>query len=227
MKFLFVLFPFFCLSQRDTLKFTFDNSFSTILNNTTLTLNSQGENAVSYKELKLVSNVNYLLVYDDTVKNNEFLHKLNVGYDNFFFSHVYNQSYSRKINSENLYGVGTGVKFEFGKSFLSFSYAVLYQSTNYRDSNDFMCRNSFRTKGSFQKNWIDFSIEYYYQPSFKLAKDPDSGFRNYIIYGTTKVVFFPEKKFSFTIQDNLNYRSMFKPIHTLSFGVRCMLSKEL
>ena len=55
-------------------------------------------------------------------------------------------------------------------------------------------RHSLRLKFSLEKNNCEIISEYYYQPNV-------TNIRDNIIYGTTKISFFPKNKLNFTIGD--------------------------
>ena len=100
---------------------------------------------------------------------------------------------------------------------------TIEQNTDYFiKPNEEMFSNSFRIKFKIEKKFIGFSTEYYYQPSF-------IDFNDYIIYGTTKVIFFANKSFNLTIQDLLNYRSNsdVKMIHNLTLGLGYKFNKKI
>lgn len=221
---LLILLPFSIFSQqdtiRDTVKFSLDNNINgayTKYNNNSNIVNIGfvGDNSVSYKKFRLATTTNYALSFKDIITANEFVEKTNVGYENFFLSHVYTNSFVRSIKKDNSFGIGYGHKFKISKVDLGLSYAILYQRTSYLNNTYIEIeRNSFRVKIKYDSDFVGFFTEMYYQPSFKSMK-------NYIIYGNVKLVFLPKKKLNFILQDAINYisTSEVRMLHNLAFGV--------
>jgi hypothetical protein len=48
-----------------------------------------------------------------------------------FISYVFNYSLSRKIESDNLFGIGVGFKKIYKHFYYGISYAIMYDKTNY------------------------------------------------------------------------------------------------
>ncbi len=207
-------------AQKDTVKYSLENningSFVKYSDNSFMANSGVlGDNSLSYRGFKLASSTNYVMSFKDTVTSSELLEKLNVGFGDFFFSDVYSKSMARSISNDNSFGLGYGKKKELGKASIAMSYAVLYQITYYMDgSMKSLTRNSIRTKGKYDGEKVGFSAEVYYQPSFSSMKD-------YIVYGSARLVFFPKNRVSFIVQDALNYisTSEVRMLHNLNFGV--------
>lgn len=207
-----------------------DNNFTGILstnNVTTFGFNFVGSNSVEVKKLSLDFSTNYATRFSPALKENEFIQRQNIGYErekwDLFITHQYNYSLIRQINADNWLGVGGGVKFKYNWGKLSFSYATIYQSSDYfTQQNEYLFRHSFRTKIKYEKKNIGFSSEYFFQPN-------TTDFNDIIIYGTSKINLFTGKSLSFIIQDVLNFRSTsdVKLIHNLSLGVGYKFNKTI
>jgi hypothetical protein len=216
----FALAGFSVIAQKDTVRYSLDNningSFAKYSDKSFMASSGVlGDNSLSYSSFKLSSSTNYSMSFKDTVTSSELLEKLNVGFGDFFFSDVYSKSMARSIRNDNSFGLGYGRKKEFGKASVAMSYAVLYQSTYYIDGSiRSLARNSLRAKGKYDGDKVAFSAEVYYQPSFYSMKD-------YIVYGSARLVFFPKNKVNFIVQDVLNYisTSEVRMLHSINFGV--------
>lgn len=205
-----------------------DNNFTGILSTnkiTTFGFNFVGNNSVEVKKLSLDFSTNYATRFSPGIKENEFIQRQNIGYErekwDLFITQQYNYSLIRQISADNWLGVGGGLKFKYIWGKLSFSYATIYQSSDYfTQQNEYLFRHSFRTKIKFEKKNIGFSSEYFFQPNM-------SDFNDVIIYGTSKINLFTGKSLSFIIQDVINYRSTsdVKLIHNLSLGVGYKFNK--
>ena len=223
MKFIliFLLFSFVSYSQKDTVKFSLDNSlngsYSKYTNNkNNINIGFIGDNSLNYKKIKFNTGTNYLLSFRDTITMNEFVEKTNISYNNIFLSNSYNKSLTRSIKNDISFGLGYMHKFSIKKVYFSISYAVLYQKTTYiNNSYREVARNSFREKIKYNGDLFSFSSEIYYQPNFKSMKT------DYIIYGNSKIIFLPKKKVNFILQDVINYisTSNVKMLHNLQFGI--------
>ena len=218
---IFLMASFLASSQKDTVKFSLDNSINGAYtkytdNNNILNVGFVGDNSVNYKMLKFNTTSNYSISYRDSITSNEFVEKTNIGYGNIFISNVYAHSYVRSIKNDNSFGLGYIHKFSIRKVSVSVSYAVLYQKTSYENgSTKNVERNSFRTKIKYNGDLFVFSTEVYYQPSFRSMKD------DYIVYGNAKIILFPKKRVNFILQDAINYinKSKVRMLHNLAFGV--------
>lgn len=224
MKHFFIILSFvfttYGLSQ-DSIKrqYQFDNSITSMYNNNngekSFDGSFVGDNSISIKKTTLSLNTNYTVGYSPNLSTNEFIHKNNLSYNNYFISHVYNYSLSRNINSDNSFGLGFIFKKTLNDFSLSLSYAIMYQYVDYQLTTDTkIVRNSFRVKLVFIKNKFKFTNEYYYQPNFTMLSD-------YIIYGNSKILLLPLNKISYTLQGNVNYRSKsnIKNIDNITFGI--------
>jgi len=224
---LFLLLPLFSFGQKDTLVVSLDNGLTSVYNknsnnNGQVNLAFNGDNMLALNKFKINSNTNYSLAFQDFINSNEFIQKTNIGYSNFFLSHVYNYSLVRSIYSDNSFGVGYGIKKIFGKFTFSLSYAILYQNIKSSKSNIEMARSSLRLKIKYPGKHINISTEYYYQPNWKNINDC-------IVYGNTKITFFPEKSLNFIVQDAINYRSLssIKMLHNITFGIGYSFDKKI
>ena len=214
------IFTIYVFTQ-DSIKrqYQLDNSITSMYNNNngekSFDGSFVGDNSISIKKTTLSLNTNYTVGYSPNLSTNEFIHKNNLSYNNFFISHVYNYSLSRNINSDNSFGLGFIFKKTLKDFSLSLSYAIMYQYVDYQLITDTkIVRNSFRVKLVFIKNKFKFTNEYYYQPNFKMISD-------YIIYGNSKILLLPFNKISYTLQGNVNYRSKsnIKNIDNITFGI--------
>jgi hypothetical protein len=223
----FILLSNFLYSQKEI---SLDNNISGILNTsqtTQTTLQYVGNNGFDYKKFAIDLGTNYSLRLNPQIKENEFASRLNLAYNedhwDSFITYQINYSYLRKIEMDNWIGVGLGGKMKFNWGKLSLSYATLYQNTNYLINDDTQIfRHSIRGRVKYSNKWIGLSTEYYYQPNFK-------EFNDYIIFGTTKVSLFNDKKVNLVFQDVINYRSTsdIKLIHNLTVGVGYKFIKKI
>jgi hypothetical protein len=207
-----------------------DNSLTGIVSNSIssqLGLTYVGENSFIKNKWDITSVTNYTLTFSPNISENELLQR--VSFDvrenkwSYFTNYQYNYSYVRKIQSDNFLGIGTGFKKEFTYIKSSISYAILFHQSNYfngEDENIF--RHSLRLKFSLEKKNWEIISEYYYQPNV-------TNIRDNIIYGTTKISFFPKNKLNFTIGDIFNWRSQsdVKIIHNLTIGVGYKFQKSI
>ena len=207
-----------------------ENSLTGIVSNSIssqLGLTYVGENSFIKNKWDITSVTNYTLTFSPNISENELLQR--VSFDvrenkwSYFTNYQYNYSYVRKIQSDNFLGIGTGFKKEFTYIKSSISYAILFHQSNYfngEDENIF--RHSLRLKFSLEKKNWEIISEYYYQPNV-------TNIRDNIIYGTTKISFFPKNKLNFTIGDIFNWRSQsdVKIIHNLTIGVGYKFQKSI
>ena len=207
-----------------------DNSLTGIVSNSIssqLGLTYVGENSFIKNKWDITSVTNYTLTFSPNISENELLQR--VSFDvrenkwSYFTNYQYNYSYVRKIQSDNFLGIGAGFKKEFTYIKSSISYAILFHQSNYfnvEDENIF--RHSLRLKFSLEKKNWEIISEYYYQPNV-------TNIRDNIIYGTTKISFFPKNKLNFTIGDIFNWRSQsdVKIIHNLTIGVGYKFQKSI
>jgi len=207
-----------------------DNSLTGIVSNSIssqLGLTYVGENSFIKKNWDITSVTNYALTFSPNISENELTQRLSynlkLGNWSNFTSYQFNYSYVRKIDSDNLFGIGTGIKKDYNCIKSSISYAILFQNTNYSlQTSEYLLRHSIRIKFIIEKDNFELISEYYYQPDIL-------NFNNTIIYGTTKINFLPKNKINFTISDILNYRSQsnVKLIHNLTIGVGYKLQKKI
>lgn len=230
-KFIFIiliLFPVSCFSQTEI---NLDNNLTGIYSeNKTgrqFGLNFVGNNSFQKKNLALDLGTNYSLRYNPVLSENEFIQRVNVGYNREYFdlftTYQYNYSFVRSILADNWIGIGGGVKKKFDWGKLSLSYAFIYENAKYEIlPTDEIFRHSIRAKIKIEKKFVGFSTEYYYQPSI-------GDFSDYIIYGASKITIFQNKPFSLIIQDVINYRSTseVKMIHNLTLGCSYKFSKKV
>lgn len=226
-----VILILFNLSLYAQKEINIDNSLTGILiqnkNQSQFNINYTGCNSILYKEhLTLESNTNYQIGGSPEISQNELSQKTNIGYKknsvDFFITHQFNYSLIRGIDFDNWLGIGTGYKITNKNIKTSISYAFLYQNikSNEIDYSQTL-RHSIRFKLSIDKKLFNITTEYYYQPIIYKFSD-------YIVYGSTKVILLPQRKVNFTIQDVINYRSIYnyKMIHSVTFGVSYKFSKK-
>jgi len=226
-----ILFLLISLSLYSQTELNFDNSLTGIYSDsksgTQMGLNFLGSNTISKNKISIDLGTNYSIRYSQVLTDNELMQRTNLSYNkenyDLFLTHQYNYSLARSILSDNWIGVGGGLKKKFDNGKTSISYAFIFQNTDYvSNTNQQVFRHSFRFKFKIEKKLIGLSTEYYYQPSI-------TNFNDYIIYGTTKIIFFPNKPFNLTIQDLLNYRSNsdVKMIHNLTLGLGYKFNKKI
>ena len=208
-----------------------DNSLTGICSQTKdgnqVNINFTGNNSFNYgKKIIFELGTNYQIGYSPNLSQNEFIQKANLSYTkknwDVFTTYQYNYSLLRQITADNWLGVGGGIRENFKCGNFSMSYAVLYQNTNYfyLDPNQTI-RHSVREKVKIEKKLFSFSIEYFYQPSIR-------DYRDYIVYGTSKLTIFPNNPLNFIAQQTINYRSTgdFKMIQNTTFGVNYKFAKK-
>jgi hypothetical protein len=207
-----------------------DNSLSGSLNQgktgNIIGVNFTGNNSFDFgKHISLDLGTNYNIQYTPQLSQNELIQKVNLGYNkehwDLFTTYQYNYSLVRSIQADNWLGIGGGVKEKFSWGKASLSYAFLYQNTEYMDNpNTNKLRHSIRAKIKIEGKKLGITTEYYYQPNI-------NDFSDCIIYGTTKLIFFPNKPLNFIIQDQMNFRSTsdVKMINNLTFGVAYKFNK--
>ena len=99
----------------------------------------------------------------------------------------------------------------------------MYSKTDYLLKPTFeLARHSLRIKFKFNTKILNINTEYYYQPNV-------NSFNDYIIYGNTKITFYPKNKLNFIIQDALNFRSLsnVKMINSTTFGISYSFNKTI
>ena len=188
--------------------------------------NFVGNNSFDWnKKLGFDFVTNYQTRFSPAIFDNEFIQRINIGHSEKFWdlfgTYQFNYSLIRNIDVNNWIGAGAGVKKKFSWGKLSFSYAALYDHTQYSDGviSETM-RHSFRPKVKVENKIVSLIFEYFYQPSMK-------DFGDYIIIGNTKLTILPQNKINFVVQDVLNFRSMsdVRTIHALTFGLNYKFSK--
>jgi len=230
-KLIFILFlvistNVFSQSSNDSIIVLLENGITSVLTNSDksqFAISYSGNNTISRNKLNFNTNSNYSLVYSNSITSNELLFKNNLLYDKLFISHVFNYSLSRKIESDNLFGVGVGFKKIYKHFYYGISYAIMYDKTNYIGNNTIeIGRHSLRFKFKINTKVINVNMEYYYQPDI-------TSFGNFIVYGNTKITLYPNKKLNFIIQDALNFRSVsnIKMINNTTFGISYSFNKNI
>jgi hypothetical protein len=167
----------------------------------------------------LTNNLNYTLLYNPKLVQNEFAEKFTFSYSkgkqSAFTIYQYNHSLVRKIENNHLMGIGYGVRDSLFGFKVNLSYAILNEYIDYLDnSSKHNIRNSFRIKISRENKKVAFSSEYYYQPNIRSMND-------YTLYGTTKLAFKIRESLAFSISDVYNYfnTSLTPVIHNFTIGV--------
>ena len=233
MKNLFLLiFILFSIKSYAQTEISLDNSLSGSLNQgktgNIISVNFTGNNSFDFgKNIALDLGTNYNIQYTPELSQNELIQKVNLGYNkehwDLFTTYQYNYSLVRGIQADNWLGIGGGIKEKFSWGKASLSYAFLYQNTDYMiNPNTNKLRHSIRAKIKIDKKKFGITTEYYYQPNIEDINDC-------IIYGTTKLVFFPSKPLNFIIQDQMNFRSVsdVKMINNLTFGIAYKFTKKI
>lgn len=225
----FLILLFISFKSFSQIEVKLDNNLTGISSiNTTKTIgvNYTGNNSFDFKKVSIDLITNYSTRFSPQIKENEFIQRQNIGYEkekwDLFLTHQFNYSLIRKINSDNWIGLGGGLKFKYDWGKLTFSYAAIYQNSNYfTNQREFLFRHSLRTKIKFENKNINLYSEYFFQPNM-------FNFSDVIIYGTTKLNIMINKSLSFLIQDVLNYRSNsdVKIINNLSVGVGFKFEKK-
>jgi hypothetical protein len=200
----------------DSIRVNTGNSFTGMYNNQNgIQFNISGDNTISKQFLTIGTNTTYSLNYNKKIIVNEYQQKSNLSYKDFFITYIYNYSLSRGITNDNSIGVGFGKWWEY----CSITYATIYQKTKYQNSDDReLFRHSIRFKLKYEGKKGSISCEYYFQPKIIDIKDN-------IVYGSIKLITNKNKKISFSVVDNINYRSVssVKLIHTINLGLNINL----
>ena len=227
-----LLFTLFSITTYAQTEISLDNSLSGSLNQgkteNIVGVNFTGNNSFDFgKHIALDLGTNYNVQYTPELSQNELIQKANFGYNkehwDLFATYQYNYSLVRNIQADNWLGIGGGIKEKFSWGKASLSYAFLYQNTDYMiDPNTNKLRHSIRAKVKIEKKKFGITTEYYYQPNI-------NDFNDCIIYGTTKLVLFPNKPLNFIIQDQMNFRSTsdVKMINNLTFGIGYKFTKKI
>jgi hypothetical protein len=212
---LIVLFSSTSLAQSDTTTiYTYNNSINGMYTDNTnnqINIGFNGDNSIVKGYKNFNSNTNYNLGYTTKIINSELLQKTNIGYHDFFLSHIFNHSLTRGIKYNNLIGVGYGHKW----GDLSLSYASMCENIIYTElPTKNLFRHSVRCKFKYEHDLFSISTEYYYQPNMVKIND-------FVVYGSTKISLLKKNKLSFTITDIVNYRSLntVKLMHSINLGI--------
>jgi hypothetical protein len=179
--------------------------------NNQINIGFNGDNSIVKGYKNFNSNTNYNLGYTTKIINSELLQKTNIGYHDFFLSHIFNHSLTRGIKYNNLIGVGYGHKW----GDLSLSYASMCENIIYTElPTKNLFRHSVRCKFKYEHDLFSISTEYYYQPNMVKIND-------FVVYGSTKISLLKKNKLSFTITDIVNYRSLntVKLMHSINLGI--------
>lgn len=224
---IFTIFSLTCKSQSEV---NLENNLTGIYSQSSsqnLGLNFNGSNGFYHNQWSFDLNTNYLLKFNGKIQENELINRSTIDLDkgnwDAFITHQYNFSMIRDIYSDNQIGFGSGIKKKFDRSKVSLSYAILYQNTHFNSSeSQYLFRHSLRIKFKTENKLLGFNTEFYYQPNI-------NDFKDYIILGTTKILFFPERKLNFLIQDVFNIKSSsdIKTIHNLTFGLSLKFNKKI
>ena len=225
--FILLLFPITLFGQ---IKWSLDNTFTGVYGTTKtgnqLTLTTSGSNSIDYKKFGFDYNPTYVIQYSPELTNNEYLSRQNIRFSksnyDAFITHTFNYSFIRGITSDNFIGVGGGVKKEQKDKFkVSFSYAVLYQNTQFANgtAKEYV-RHSARTRIKLTFTKVQFISEVYYQPTF-------TDVSNYIVNANNQLILFPKSKVNLTFQDLISYRSDSPSpmIHKLTVGMKIKIAK--
>lgn len=231
LRFVTIFFGFTCLNPsfsqiklnlNDAVNFAFYQNGS----NKTQTFALITNNQVEFKRITAANNLNYTLLYNPKMAQNEFAEKFTISYSkrkfNIFTIYQYNHSLVRKIENNNLMGIGFGVRDSILGFKVNVSYAILNEYITFIDQavkNNI--RNSFRLKLSKENKRFGISSEYFFQPNIL-------NFNDYTIYGTTKLTFKIKDAFSFNISDLYNFfnNSTSPVIHNFTVGFAYSYSRE-
>ena len=176
-------------------------------------------NQIEFKQFTASNILNYTLLYNPKMIQNEFAEKFTFSYSkkqhSAFTIYQYNHSLVRKIENNHLTGIGYGIRDSILGFKVNLSYALLNEFIDYFDNTiKHNIRNSFRIKISRENKKIAFSSEYFYQPNILSIND-------YTLYGTTKLSFKLRESLAFSISDVFNYfNSSITPlIHNFTVGI--------
>jgi hypothetical protein len=176
-------------------------------------------NQFEWKYWTILNNLNYTLLYNPKLTQNELAEKFSFSYSrgrhSAFSIYQYNHSLVRNINENHLIGVGYGIRDSIFRCKINLSYALLSENISYiSNSSQHNIRNSFRIKISRETKKIGFSSEYYYQPNVRNRND-------FTLYGTTKLSFKIKESLALSISDVYNYfnTSTTPVIHNFTVGI--------
>ena len=203
------------LSLNDALNFAFYQNGNSKTQTFALITNNQLEK----NKFTLANSLNYTLLYNPIISQNEFAEKFTFSYskakNSAFVIYQYNHSLVRRIDNNHLIGIGYGIRDSIFGFKINLSYAILNEFISFNDqTTKNNLRNSFRIKLSKENKKIGISSEYFFQPNFASLND-------YTLYGTTKLTFKIRESFSFNISDVYNYfnRSTTPIIHNFTVGL--------
>lgn len=218
--FIFLTSISFCvLSQHkwtlnDALNFAFYQNGSTKTKTLAFITNNQFEK----KNWTFANSLNYTLLYNPKIAQNEFAEKFTLsfskGMHSSFAIYQYNHSLVRKIDQNHLVGIGYGIRDSLFGFKVNVSYAILNEYIAFANlTTKHNIRNSFRVKISHENKKIAFSSEYFYQPNIRSMND-------YTLYGTTKLSFKIRESLAFSVSDVYNYfnTSETPVIHNFTVG---------
>jgi hypothetical protein len=217
----------FSQDKKDSTLLSFENGITSVVTNNNnesqFACSYSGNNSITKNKFSFNTTSNYSLFYNNSLINNDLLQKTNLSYSRFFVSNVFNYSLSRKIQSDNSIGIGLGYKKIYKAFYFGISYALMYSKTDYflKPTTE-LARHSLRLKFKINTKILNINTEYYYQPNC-------ISFKDYIIYGNTKIIFYPKNKLNFIIQNALNFRSLsnIKMINSVTFGISYNFDKIL
>lgn len=231
LRFVTIFFGFTCLNPsfsqiklnlNDAVNFAFYQNGS----NKTQTFALITNNQVEFKRITAANNLNYTLLYNPKMAQNEFAEKFTISYSkrkfNIFTIYQYNHSLVRKIENNNLMGIGLGVRDSLLGFKINLSYAILNEHITFNNqSTNNNIRNSFRIKLSRETKRIGISSEYFFQPNIMKFSD-------YTFYGATKLIFKIKDSFSFNISDLYNFfnNSTTPVIHNFTVGLAYSYSSD-
>ena len=194
--------------------YTYNNTINGMYTENTnkqINIGFNGDNSIVRGYKNFNSNTNYSLGYTTKINNSELLQKTNIGYYDFFMSHIFNHSLARGIKYNNLIGIGYGHKWKY----LSLSYASMCENIIYNElPTKNLFRHSVRCKFKYEHDLFSIVTEYYYQPNMFKINDV-------VVYGATKISLLQNSKLSFTITDIVNYRSLntVRLMHSINLGI--------
>ena len=203
------------LTLNDALNFAFYQNGNSKTQTFALITNNQYE----INKITLSNSLNYTLLYNPKLTQNEFAEKFTFSYakakNSAFLIYQYNHSLVRRIDNNHLMGIGYGIRDSIFGFKINLSYAVLNEYISYNNqSTKHNLRNSFRIKLSRENKKIGISSEYFFQPNF-------ASFKDFTLYGITKLTFKIRESFSFNISDVYNYfnGSTTPIIHNFTVGL--------
>ncbi len=183
-------------------------------------------NQIDWKKYTISNNLNYTLLYNPKIVQNEFAEKFtssfSKGMHSAFFIYQYNHSLVRRIEENHLLGIGYGVRDSILGFKINLSYAILNEFMRFIDKeNQRNIRHSIRIKLSRENKKMGISSEYFFQPNINSWND-------YTLYGTTKLTFKIRESFAFNVSDVFNYfnNSSTPIIHNFTIGLAYTYSNK-